>query len=547
MKKNYSILIISFLLFSFIGFSQNLMMNGDLELWDSDTNPTSWDKAENVAKEATEVHGGSFSAAHMSADGTQDLQQNVSGIVAGQQYTIKYYFKDNDPAARTRIWSYWTADGSTLPDNEDELRPGTYSEDNPDWQEVEMTLIAPPTADGFRFEVRVYKQDGQTGGKVYYDDFSVEGTTTNFPEPTNYPTNFTATASGLSIALEWTDSEGEQLPSAYLIKGHMGIVKNTSLEAPVDGVPEADDLDWSDGTATVNVAYGVGEFVFNELEAGGLYFFEIYPYTNVGENIDYKTDGEVPEAVASVENIVTINYEDFNDGTLGSWTEYSVAGDQKWVPDDFGGEYFVKMSGYSGGPLVNEDWLISPLMDLTGYIDVNFSFKSAMNYDGEPLQLFYSQDYDGSGDPNGFTWTELTQDAVWSEGGWEWTESGEIDLGIYANPGSYLAFKYTSNDTEASTWELDNLFTFGTTDVGTIENEENLVRFYPNPASDQLNLAIDQNGELSIVNLNGQVVVKENVLRGLNTMSVSDLTHGLYMIRFMGEDGKLQSGKLLVR
>ena len=219
MKKNYITLFIAMILIVSIGYGQNIMLNGALESWDDSNNPSSWDKAENISQESTETHGGDYAAAHESADGTKDFQQNVEGVIGGQQYTISYYYKDNDAMARARIWSYWLEGESTLADNEAELRPNVYSEDNAEWQHFSITLTAPATADGFRFEVRVYKEDGQVGGYVYYDDFMVEGATTNDPEPTNYPTDFTATASGLSINLEWTDSDGEQLPGAYLIIG----------------------------------------------------------------------------------------------------------------------------------------------------------------------------------------------------------------------------------------------------------------------------------------------------------------------------------------
>ena len=171
--KKFTILSTFLLFLMFCGnfvSSQNLMTNGDLEAWDDPTTPTAWDKAENVTQESTIVHGDTYSAKQTA--GTKDLMQNVGGIVGGQNYTITYYFLDNDVDARSRIWSYWTIGGSTLPDNVAELRPGSYSSDNPDWQEYTVTLEAPATADGFRFEVRSYNTNAG-GGVIYYDDFSV--------------------------------------------------------------------------------------------------------------------------------------------------------------------------------------------------------------------------------------------------------------------------------------------------------------------------------------------------------------------------------------
>ena len=46
---------------------QNLVINGDMELWDDPSTPTSWDKAENTSQETSPVHGGTYSAGFTSA------------------------------------------------------------------------------------------------------------------------------------------------------------------------------------------------------------------------------------------------------------------------------------------------------------------------------------------------------------------------------------------------------------------------------------------------------------------------------------------------
>jgi len=55
------------------------------------------------------------------------------------------------------------------------------------------------------------------------------------PEPDNYPTNFTAAATGLMIENTWTDAVGSQLPSAYLVL----ISDQDNIVPPVDGVYQA--------------------------------------------------------------------------------------------------------------------------------------------------------------------------------------------------------------------------------------------------------------------------------------------------------------------
>jgi len=491
MKKLITILAITFLMvfgFSSVTQAQNLVVNGDLETWSGGT-PDGWVKVENISQETTIIHGGSSSAKHISDEASKDLQQDIMGIQEGEEYTINYWFLDNDSEARTRIWSYWLSAGSTLPDNEEELRPGDYSEDNADWLEYNVTLTAPAGADGFRFEVRVYKQDNVSGGSVYYDDFVFSGDVSVVPEPTNYPTDFSAEVAGPGINLSWTDATGDQLPSSYVIVAGT----NSSLPVPVDGTPVDNDPDLTDGSGALNVNFGVEMGTFNDLDPNTTYYFAIYSYTNSGVNIDFKTDGTAPSADATTSNnvTVTIEYENFDD-SWGNWTTFSVVGDQVWDRDNtfgIGSTPCAAMSGYDGQPYDNEDWLISPSMNFTDYENESMNFSSAMNYTGPDLELKISTDYSGSGDPNAANWNDLS--FIMPPGGsWDWIESGNVSLSAYDGSSVYVAFKFTSTTAGSATWELDEITITGEEEA-TIDPEptEYPTSFEANAASSSINLS----------------------------------------------------------
>ena len=478
--KKVILLSVTFAIFSFVAVkSQNIVVNGDMESWTGGA-PDGWTKAENISQEAIIIHGGNYSAKHTSDQTTKDLQQDISGIQGGQDYTINYWYLDNDPEARTRIWSYWLSGVSTLPDHVEILRPSTYSEDNPNWQEFNVVLTAPASADGFRFEVRVYKQDDISGGSVYYDDFVFSGDIIVDPEPSNYPTNFTATASNLSIDLSWTDATGTQLPSAYIIMA--GI--DPSLPVPIDGTPVPDDTDLSDGNGALNISYGVEEATFANLEGNTTYYFTIYPYTNSGSNIDFKTDGTAPAANAITSDLTIIEFENF-DVSWGNWTTISVVGEQVWDRDNNYGlnnTPCARMNGYAGGPVENDDWLISPAMDFDNYDNETLVFYNAKNYDGPDMECKISTDYNGGGDPYSATWTTLSY--IMTPGSWEWTFSGEIDISGFNGSAVYVAFQYTSTSSEAATWEVDDI---------SITGEEDII-ILPEPSNYPTNFAADASG-----------------------------------------------------
>jgi len=107
-------------------------------------------------------------------------------------------------------------------------------------------------------------------------------------EPSNHPVGFLAEAgnpASSAILLEWTDAVGDVLPDGYLIKGSS--VGLEAIVAPVDGVEELD------GGLVKNRIYGTENYTFCDLNSITTYYFKIYPYTNSGAEIDYKTDGTI--------------------------------------------------------------------------------------------------------------------------------------------------------------------------------------------------------------------------------------------------------------
>ncbi len=488
MKKstlNFVFTIVFVLCTALFGFAQNLVINGDLESWTAGE-PDGWGVIENISQETTTIHGGASSANHTSDEGTKDFQQEITDIQPGTDYTISYWYHDNDPQARTRIWSKWIdIDGQTLDDHAEILRPSVYSEDNANWQEFNVVLTAPAAAVLFRYEVRVYKQDGNWGGSVYYDDFVFSGDMTVYPEPSNYPTGFSANAVGSGIDLTWTDATGPDLPSAYIIMAGT----DASLPVPVDGMPVADDLDLSDGNGALNVPFGNEAAAFSNLEGNTTYYFTIYSYANAGANIDYKTDGTAPAANETTSSITVIESENFDD-SWGNWTPISVTGTQEWSRDNtygIGDSPCASMTGYEGQPYENDDWLISPALDLDSYDNEVLVFYNAVGFDGPALQLKISTDYDGGGDPYSATWMEET--FTLATGYFEWTESGAIDLSGYAGSEVYVAFHFTSSDIESATWEVDDISITGE-EQGAVE---------PEPTNYPTNFSADENGTTILI------------------------------------------------
>lgn len=158
--------------------------------------------------------------------------------------------------------------------------------------------------------------------------------------------------------------------------------------------------------------------------------------------------------------IPTVYEYAFTDGfetNWANWTKFSVTGAQTWSLDTQYGNpgNCAKMSGYSGTNNANEDWLISPAIDLSGLTSASLSFQTASRFTGNVLEVKISSNYPG-GDPNSATWTNLTA-TLDASNSYTWTNSGVIDITSFVGGNVYIAFKYTATSSASMTWEVDNV------------------------------------------------------------------------------------------
>ena len=351
------------------------------------------------------------------------------------------------------------------------------------------------------------------------------------PEPTNYPTNFAGQPDGVDVTLTWTDATGAQLPAKYLVVASTG-----NITVPTDGEPVAD------GPLAKNVAYGVQTVTFSGLQGGVSYHFAIFPYTNSGANIDYKTDGNYPTVTAITEEIYNLLYEEF-DEDLGSFFAYNAYGEQVWHQGTYQGNGYAQMNGYADGAShQNEDWLI-------GYVEISpnmvfnevwLEFKTAMKYEGDPLRVALSSDYDGNSEPGEFEWVDITDAFDYSAGNYEWVESGKVNIAplVPNYPTSfYIAFIYTSSDEMAASWEVDDVKVMGTNVNAVNEVEKSAISLYPNPANEQVSFMLDDDAEVSIFDMTGRMVSVSQCQAGQAQLGVSELESGVYFVNFRFANG----------
>ncbi len=181
MKKIFTIIGVSAAMFS---FAQNKILNSGFENW-TDDKPDGWFTSGLTFVESTNpVHTGSKAIGVTSKNGsngnptTSNLgATDATEIVAGKTYTYEGWYLDNVDNARFRPWGQWRT-ASALLESETSLQ-GDYAEGgSAEWKKFSIEAVAPATAVIARLSLRVYHQDNNVGGTIYFDDiiFGEKGT-----------------------------------------------------------------------------------------------------------------------------------------------------------------------------------------------------------------------------------------------------------------------------------------------------------------------------------------------------------------------------------
>jgi len=155
--------------------------------------------------------------------------------------------------------------------------------------------------------------------------------------------------------------------------------------------------------------------------------------------------------------------------SLSPFTAVSITGDQVWTQASYSGNGYAYINGYSGENNDNEDWLISPALDLSASEMNKISFRTAKNYTGPALKVMISSNFSGTftaTDVAAATWTDITSSFSFSTGTFAWVASGDFDLSAYTGT-VYIAFVYTSATTGAAAWEMDDFTLTGYLPAGT--------------------------------------------------------------------------------
>ena len=179
--------------------------------------------------------------------------------------------------------------------------------------------------------------------------------------------------------------------------------------------------------------------------------------------------GETNQLTVAI-GAIEIFFSDFSDEELAPMTTVNLTNGNGWGIGVFEGNAYAGANAF-GGSEPSNSWLITPALNFNDFEAETLTFRNAKNFDDggleRGLQVKVSTDYDGSGNPEEFTWTDVSDRVEnYSEGGYTYVSSGEVDLTDSQFQGDevYVAFQYRSSGTGGGTteeWQVDDVRVVG--------------------------------------------------------------------------------------
>jgi endonuclease/exonuclease/phosphatase family metal-dependent hydrolase len=271
--------------------------------------------------------------------------------------------------------------------------------------------------------------------------------------------------------------------------------------------------------------YKVNSTLREELAAQGILNY----YSTTSDHVPVSASFKISTGPYVCEN--STYSETFSTG-LGEFTPYSVNGSQAW---NWRPVYGACVSGYESTiNYANEDWIISPVFDLSDKSSASLAFNHALNFclnESDKINnqtLWISSNYT-LGSPANATWTQLTIPIMPVGNNWNYVNSGNIEIpNQMLQKNVRFAFKYLSTSTIAGTWEIKDL-TFKTQCVSTdVKSEKEMYRFKVYAIDKLIKIENNQYESITVYDMMGGILFTSPSVQNIE---IPIYQPGIYMLR----------------
>jgi len=241
-------------------------------------------------------------------------------------------------------------------------------------------------------------------------------------------------------------------------------------------------------------------------------------------------------SVTTLSPLLYLLNESFDNCPNMQFVAISEASNKDWECQTQYGEnnsYSIQINGYQADTDC-EDWLITiNQIPFDNYSNEQLSFYTVHKYGTTPLQVVYSTDYDGNGNPSSFTWQPVPNVTLPIPDGTSNQVVYSVTNADISNitGNAYLAFKYFTQSYTPTRWTLDSVVLTGVQVVTIEKSQVQHITIYPNPATDFI--LINSETKINSANLfdiTGKQI-KINYLPQLKRINFPLLSKGIYYLQ----------------
>ena len=273
------------------------------------------------------------------------------------------------------------------------------------------------------------------------DDFSIEAISAGSDN----------TAPTLSSVNPANNATGINTSTSLVLNFSEPIAKGTGLVSLKKFTDNSTVSTYDVATAAVSIAGSAASIAVTGLSLSTKYYVEVPngAFTDVAGN---KFAGFSGSSTWSFTTSVAPEFSfDFNacaGGLPSGWSQTSVKGDSVWACSIFGNAATngVQVNGFvSGtGAADNEDWLISPSLDLSLFQFPVLSFYERTKYAGPQIQVLVASNQSSRPAAGAAVWIPIDAMLPLTNSD-KWTMVDDINLSTFKFGSTYIAFKYTSS------------------------------------------------------------------------------------------------------
>lgn len=264
-----------------------------------------------------------------------------------------------------------------------------------------------------------------------------------------------------------------------------------------------------------------------------------FTYAQLSENFDASTTIPVGWAVFRGAN---------GNGTNFDWIVTTPPANVGPSTENAKGRYFsppnCAFARFEAGSL-NEDWLVTPVINLTNYTAASLTFYAGQQYAAAYGTIYLVKvSTTSQTDIDSFvdiaTYTEADFTGAGNSPTSNLTAQKTVSLGDYSGEQIYIAFVMIQND--GDNWSLDDVVVSGTLGTTTFDGSTK-ISIFPNPTDGIININSNKSFEKSIL---FDVLGKEVKSFG-NEMSldISGLNSGVYILKIFTTEGTLSSHRII--